>query len=128
MAGAVSGTPGQGYPNRTDIAAQPVRAATGQPYGAAGAQRAAQAAVPLPQERELPTPLGAPSKRPGEPLTHGAPFGPGRNAPAVQPPVAPVQPGSADDTLLALQDAYRLYPSDDLLDLIAAEMMRTGRS
>lgn len=126
MPGAVSGTPGQSYPNRTDLNAQPVRTATGQPYGAAGAQAASQRAVPLPEgDRPLPTPLGAPSSRPGEPLTAGVPFGPGRNTKAINPNVAaPIPPGSREDTLMMLREAYRLYPSDDIMDMIAAEMVR----
>lgn len=125
MPGAVSGAPGASYPQRTDLNAQPVRTATGQPYGVAGAQAASQRAVPLPAERELPTPLSAPTSRPNEPIQSGAPFGPGRMAPAIQAQVpAPVRPGSQEDSLLRLQEAYRLYPSDDLLDLISAEMMR----
>ena len=125
MAGPVQGAPGVSYPQRTDLNAQPVRAATGQPYGVAGQQRAAQQAVPVPQERQLPTPLSAPSSRPGEPITAGAPFGPGRNAPRIRAQVPqPVVPGSRQDVLLTLQEAYRLYPSDDLLDMITAEMLR----
>ena len=126
MAGEVTGAPGAAYPNRTDLNAQPVRAASGQPYGQRGAQERAQRAVPLPQERPLPRPLSAPSDRPGEPITAGAPFGPGPNQPRTMPQaaVAPIQPGSREDTLLILQEAYRLYPSDDLMDLIAAEMIR----
>jgi len=125
MAGAVSGVPGAGYPNRTDIAAQPVRAAGGQPYGRRGAQEAAQRAVPLPQARELPTPLHAPSQRPDEPVTAGIPVGPGRNSMSVQAG-RPIPPGSADDVLMALQDAYRLFPSDEIMDMLIAETMRRG--
>ena len=126
MPGPVQGAQGATYSNRTDLNAQPVRAASGQPYGQRGKQEASQRAVPLPGERDLPTPLSAPSSRPGEPIKAGAPFGPGRNAPRIRPqvPMAPVRPGSREDVLLTLQEAYRLYPSDDLLDMITAEMMR----
>lgn len=105
------GAPAGRYPNRTDIAAQkasgtqPVRTATGQPYGNAGAQAAAQRAFPLPQPAETPSPgAGAaveripgtmtpaaaqaytppsfglstlPSQRPNEPVTAGISSGPG---------------------------------------------------
>lgn len=105
------GAPAGRYPNRTDIAAQkasgtqPVRTATGQPYGEAGAQAAAQRAFPLPQPPDSPpvgggagveripgtmTPAVAqgytppsfglsttPSSRPNEPQTAGIASGPG---------------------------------------------------
>lgn len=78
-------TPGKSYSNRTDLGAQPITTATGQPYGAAGAQRAQQAAVPLPQAgvgpgaggvAALPVPganggLYRDSERPGEPVHAG---------------------------------------------------------
>ena len=125
MAGEVSGRPGVAYTNRSDLNAQPVRAAAGQPYGQRGAQEAAQRAVPLPGPRDLPTPLGAPSERPDEPLTAGAPFGAGRMSPSLQAQAAaPIAPGSQPDVLRILEEAYRLYPSDDLMDMIVAERMR----
>jgi len=102
------GTPGRQYANRSDLTAQPVRVATGQPYGEAGAQAAAQRAVPLPQTPGPPTvaaappvsgppggpypgevtSLQAPTQRPNEPLTHGLPMGPGAG-PEVLPQTAP---------------------------------------
>ena len=46
--GVRQGTPGTAYGNRTDLnAALPVQAATGQGYGEAGAQQAAQRAIPV---------------------------------------------------------------------------------
>lgn len=46
--GRRSGKVGAAYPNRSDLnGAQPVTVATGQAYGQAGAQRAAQTAVPV---------------------------------------------------------------------------------
>lgn len=57
---------------------QPLRAPTGMPYGEQGALLDAQRQAPLP---ETPAPditaLDAPTARPNEPVTAGAPFGPG---------------------------------------------------
>jgi hypothetical protein len=106
--GRRAGSPGASYQNRTDLnqtRTLPAQAATGQPYGAAGAQLAAQKAVPMgtpPVPGPMPTggaPMGGapmgdpntppppgpgelpgltdPTNRPGEPVTHGLPFGPG---------------------------------------------------
>lgn len=58
----------------------PVQTPTGQPYGQAGMQQAAQRAVPVaPQPVPMPGALAfdRPTERPGEPVTHGAPVGPG---------------------------------------------------
>jgi hypothetical protein len=61
---------------RTDT--QAISTPTGLPYGEAGALTQAQQQAPLPQ---TPKPniidLGAPTQRPGEPVTHGADAGPG---------------------------------------------------
>ncbi len=90
------GTPGTLYPNRSDLRQAP-KAAGGQEYGKAGAQIAAQRAVPLPAAPPVapaPSPPGGaagpgpagpadlgpfnrPTERPGEPLTTGIPSGPG---------------------------------------------------
>lgn len=90
--GARQGTPGTQYSNRSDLRAQKPTAAPGQAYGAAGAQLAAQQAVPMaggptpPGPAPFPpgyvapgevTPLHAPTERPGEPVTHGLTGGPG---------------------------------------------------
>jgi hypothetical protein len=94
--GVRQGTPGTPYPNRSDLRQAP-KAATGQEYGKAGAQIAAQRAVPIPAAPPAqggPTPPGGgaagpmgpgpgdlpfnrPTERPGEPLTTGIPSGPG---------------------------------------------------
>lgn len=134
--GARRGKGGVAYANRTDLNAgpripagpstQPVRVATGQAYGAAGQQRAAQQAIPLPQAPAsgapmpqgsgvMPGDLGpitAPSTRPGEPLTHGLPTGPGGGPEVLAPPdplvkAAAVLNGlgnSADPASKALRD------------------------
>lgn len=110
--GQRDGVAGKAYQNRSDlrgqnvVAAQPqnqpgaklaVQAATGQPYGAAGAQKAAQQAIPmgtpsLPQPQSAPvqgmqpdqgqpsaplTSLFAPTQKPNEPVTAGVANSPG---------------------------------------------------
>jgi hypothetical protein len=104
--GAREGSVGQAYSNRTDLngGKMPVTAAPNQGYGEAGAQRAAQSAVPMgtpsvstaspqnaPQGVSAPfmsapsAPLPSagsmphldPTMRPDEPITAGAPYGPG---------------------------------------------------
>lgn len=61
---------------RTDV--QPLRAPTGMPYGDQGPLLDAQRQAPLPETpRPNITGLDAPTARPSEPVTAGAPFGPG---------------------------------------------------
>lgn len=126
--GVRQGNPGKPYPNRSDLRAQPVRTATGQPYGAAGAQAAAQQAVPLPQAppaggagaaagggpqysypEDVPN-LTDPSQRPEEPLTAGMPFGPGAG-----PRMAVGPQDTLGDQLRAL---YLAHPTPELRDLL----------
>lgn len=90
--GARRGRAGQAYPNRSDLTPT---AAPDQTYGMAGQQLAAQQQMPIGAQ---PSPAGAqgegapagvvpgqhgpldrPTERPGEPLTAGAPVGPGPN-------------------------------------------------
>lgn len=113
------------YPNRTDlrnpagkIAAQ---AATGQTYGEAGKQLAAQQAVPMgapptaapqpmqPANRPVPgnvVDLMAPTQRPEDQMA------PIMNQPMILPMSNPV--------LEELEVLYRMYPNDDLAGLISA--------
>lgn len=105
-------TPGTTYTNRSDLA---VKAAPGQTYGEAGAQVAAQQAVPLqgpsgPAPGSL-TPLTAPTQRPGEPITAGLSTGPGPGPEAL---------GIQNSLLAQLRAMYAQYPSRDLLRLIYA--------
>ena len=91
--GRRSGTPGQSYSNRTDL--NQVRAPAGPPQVAPPPQ---PGAVSQPAQ---PTALGAPAtappepgtlgsllptQRPGEPLTHGLPSGPGGGPEVLQRP------------------------------------------
>jgi hypothetical protein len=113
------------YPNRSDLRnpAQKVakQAATGQGYGEAGKQLASQSAVPMgapPTEAPVlqPGQLGAlnrPTERPTEPVTAGAPFGPGRTA-----PTGMAVPRNNDPVLNELRALYMAYPSDELADML----------
>ena len=116
------------YPNRSDLRnpAQKIakQAAPGQTYGEAGKQMRAQEAVPMggsPTEaapsrpaRPRPTPggmgaLDRPTERPGDSLVGAG-------------------SGMAPETLMPLRDPvvdelevlFRMYPNDDLADLISA--------
>lgn len=132
--GTRQGQPGQSYGNRTDLR---VATAPGQEYGKAAAQARSQAAVPMssgpptPQVAPATAPPGAapqgpmagdaghllrPTERPDEPLTHGAPFGPGANS----------TPPAGDPTLAQLQAYYKVFPTQDLADLIEELMMQQG--
>lgn len=77
--GRRTGTPGQQYANRSDLAQSklPVKVVTNQPYGEAGQQQAAQQAIPMasppaPGQGLAPPPSAAPPQ---------APQGPGQPAP-----------------------------------------------
>src|SRR5215467_8891467 len=90
--GMRQGTPGQAYPNRTDLAAQPslpARVATGQTYGRAQQQLQAQRTVPM---AAPPTLMGPPAGGPAGPATPGA-TSPLPPPPA--PPAPPMLPGGA---------------------------------
>jgi hypothetical protein len=136
--GKRSGSPGTAYSNRKDLsrpAVLPASAPTGQPYGAAGAQLAAQQAVPMasgpslpqgapPQQAEEPyvmpqmTPLDAPSARLNEPVTAGLPVGPGPGPEALAGP-------SANESVEAqLRATYARFPTEQLRALI--EMIDSG--
>ena len=101
-----------------------IQAATGQTYGEAGKQIAAQRAVPMgappteaPQvQRPVPGTLGSltrPTERPMEPITAGANFGAGPSAVGAGIPQA-----TGDNALEELRMIYQMFPNDDLADLI----------
>jgi len=118
------------YPNRSDLrnsAKLPAKAATGQTYGEAGKQLAAQRAVPMAASptavapvatpRIAPGqlgPLDRPTERPNEPVTAGAPFGPGRN----QPIGGYIGTRNSDPILDELRALYATYPSGELADML----------
>lgn len=122
------------YPNRTDLSnpAQKVAkmAPKGQTYGQATQQLASQSAVPMasgdittpapPQPetpRVAPGSLGAfdrPTDRPDEPITTGAPFGPGANPAQLGMPSAMGGPNPIDE----IRALYQMYPNEDLAALL----------
>lgn len=116
--GKREGRPGAKYTNRTDLAqgprtapAQPVRT-TDQGYGTQVAQARAQAAMPLPDFSKMA--LDRPTERPQEPVTAGAPMGPGPGPEVLGMPMVPQGP----PFLEILQNLYAQYPSNELRSLI----------
>lgn len=113
------------YPQRTDLNMAPT-AVPGQTYGEAGAQMAAQRAVPMgapaapaqaPPQGIQPGaqgPLDRPTERPNEPVTAGAPFGPGR----MGEQTAYAGPVGGDSVLDELRALYAKFPNNDLADMI----------
>jgi hypothetical protein len=107
-----------------------IQAATGQTYGEAGKQMAAQRAVPMgapptetvgqPQiRRPMPGSLGdltRPTERPDEPITAGADFGAGPSS--LQAGILPA-PSESNDVLEQLLYLNRLYPNPDVENLIS---------
>jgi hypothetical protein len=133
------------YPNRTDLPGKPLPVTTvpNQPYGVAGQQQAAQAALPMagaPQpppgtqtqlpadaQPQVPMPGAAPgsfgaftrpTERPGEPPTAGLPIGagPGPN-PLLQPP---------DSTIVLLNSLANAPGASPEVQALAA-YVNTGR-
>lgn len=142
--GRRQGVQGRAYGNRTDLSMNarplPVQTATNQPYGVAGAQAAGQAVVPLaptPQPGAAgapgagavsPTPapgsLGAfdrPSDRPNEPITHGAPFGPGGG-----PEVMGMEKPILDTTISNLLSTLAAQSGSTELAELAQHSLRLG--
>jgi len=108
-------------------------AARGQTYGKRQEQIRAHQALPMrqaptdvaAQRQSRPTPMapGAfsrPTERPQEPITSGAPFGPG-----VGPEAAGILPAvpTDRDVLSTLQYLNQMYPNSDLQNLIDDLMM-----
>lgn len=122
------------YPNRSDLRNPAKKVAIKTPpssqYGEATQLREAQQAVPMassPTATVAPTPapavrprpgqfgpLDRPTERPNEPVTAGAPFGPGRMA----SPGGYVGPRNTDPVLDELRALYSMYPSEDLADML----------
>lgn len=117
------GTPGVAYPQRTDLNEdrQPVRVASGQPYGQRQAQEAAQRAVPLPAAP--PVAFDRPTEYPTEPLTAGLPVGPGPGPEALALPFGLTE----DERLVAqLRGLYARFPNRDLARLLDRAMRRSA--
>ncbi len=116
--GSRQGKPGAAYSNRTDLNAGPrIAAPTNQPYGTAGAQIAAQQAVPM--SAPPPIPLSSPTARPNEPVQAGLPSGPGPG-PSVNPAATP------DPVEAQLRGLYYQFPNRDLASLL--EMIDRGQT
>jgi len=84
------------------------------PTGSAPTQQRAQQAA----RRVTPNTLGslvAPSARPTEPITEGAPFGPGAGPTAAG---IPMMPPAGNDVIEELKAIYQRFPNDDLADLL----------
>ena len=106
-----------------------VQAATGQTYGEAGKQMAAQRAVPMgasPTEAApvRPGTIGALTRgteRPQEAVTAGAPFGagPGPSMAGIAPNTAPSS-GSKQDLVERVRAIYSMYPNPNLMALMTA--------
>jgi len=101
-------------------------AAKGQTYGKATEQLASQSAVPMgaspadvmaskAAKRPAPIPLSAPTQRPDEPITAGAPFGPGPNMYQAGIPAVT----ESDLALQEIRQIAMMFPSEDLDDLLA---------
>src|SRR5690349_10091301 len=98
--------------------------APGQPYGQAAQQQRALSAVPEPTTGPIgapqPVPFDVPTQRPGEPVTAGAPVGPGPGPEVLPPAMAP----SNDPVRQQLAALYRVNPNADvqrLLELLDAQ-------
>jgi hypothetical protein len=117
------------YGQRTDLNKMPATAAPGQTYGEAGAQKAAQRAVPMgssPQPaapQSLPPgsygPLDRPTERPQEPVTTGNPLGAGAGPEALPLPMpAYLQPGSREDLISQVRYIYSKNPNSAVFQLL----------
>jgi hypothetical protein len=101
-------TYGEGVAQKRSVQAVPTAAAPTQ-------QRAQQVARPVPA---APGSLTAPSARPDEPITAGAPFGAGPGPEVLPIPVAP-QPGSRADLAERVRIILAQFPNEALYGLAA---------
>lgn len=134
--GVRQGTTGQNYANRSDLQTQKISVPPSSEYGQAEKLRRAQQAVPMagapvppaagpgpapgpyagPMAGEQGDPL-RPTERPGEPVTAGAPFGPGAMGPTQD---------FGDPVLAQLQAFHQAFPTQDMADLIEDLQMQKG--
>lgn len=118
------------YPNRSDLRNPATRrvAFTGQTYGEGAAQQRSQALVaPGSAQQDVAAqqmaarirpgarPLGRPTERPDEPITAGAPFGPGPGPEAVSMPARIIPDTTTLDRLMAI---HARFPNDRLNQII----------
>lgn len=87
--GRRTGKPGVSYGQRTDLnTARPDNGPKAVPEGQYVGTRQGAIAQPTPTQAAPLAPIGAPTTRPGEPLTTGMPFGPGAGPQALGDPNA----------------------------------------
>lgn len=138
--GERTGKIGQTYGNRSDLNAPkvPTIVPKGAQYGQRQALEMSQKALPVgPGSPGAPAPIGAPApppapgaapmgggppappldfhrptERPGEPVTHGLPSGPGGGPEVLGSP-------GADPITIQLRALYSRYPSQELADLLS---------
>ena len=99
-------TYGEGAAQERRVQAVPTGSAPTQQRAQQAARRVAPAA---------PGSLTAPTARPMEPITEGAPFGPGGGPAAAGIPM--MQP-AGDNVIEELKAIYQRFPNDDLADLL----------
>ena len=122
----------ENYPNRSDLRNPTTKvaraAAKGQAYGEAGKQLASQRVMPIAPSPTTVTPqnaaprvapgqlgdFGRPTERPDEPVTAGMNFGAGPNSMEAGVPFVPGRNPAIEE----LKAIYRMFPNDDLADLI----------
>lgn len=122
--GSRSGTPGELYPNRGDMA-QPKLVSVGQEYGQRQATEESLSKQPLRNNstslnqrvpaddmRGMIPSLSDPTARPDEPLTAGLPMGPGPG------PEALTGMPAGNQELQILRAVFLRYPNEDLRRLI----------
>jgi hypothetical protein len=103
---------------------QPIREMPSQGYGDAVDMNAIQGSSPMNATPSMvrPAPLSAPTQRPNEPITAGAPFGAGVGSEML--PIPPVMEDEVAQTILSLA---AIYPDPDLARLV--DRLRTeGRA
>jgi hypothetical protein len=116
------------YGQRTDLNKMPATAAPGQTYGEAGAQKAAQRAVPMGASAPTAPPSATPgqygpfdraTERPQEPVTTGNPLGAGAGPEVLPAPLpAYLQPGSREDLISQVRYIYSKNPNSAVFQLL----------
>lgn len=127
----VSATGGAGQMAKPTQAARYV---PGQPWGQGQATMDQQQAAPMagnptaaPMAPSLPpvTPLGAPTERPDEPITHGVDMGPGAGSDIItMPAMAAPMP---ENTVQMVQALYMQDPSNQDLRYMLENLSKQGR-
>lgn len=124
------------FATRTDR--QPMSVPTGMPYGDATDMHQAEQAAPMaatPQAADIPaaavaapqqsapppTPFGAPTERPHEPVTHGADLGPGADSSILSTPIGAPAGGAVSQ---AIAKAAAADSSGVLQQLLQAAQQR----